>query len=411
MRPSEKIESSVKKMNFSAGAELRKHILADALKAHEQTETQPAFEKPNIWRIIMKSKSTRLATAAVLFIATVAGLSILSITSKPAWAIEQTIEALRHIKAVHISGVGNCCPEGNRNTVEMWMRPNSTNPDTTGDFRYQEGQYFIHVASEEKNLTYVYYSWSGTGGVVYISEGLNRRGGGLFPGSDWFEQLKRQNKNWQEEYRKDEVTGRDSVFVTLEWPVDNMKYWLMQFDLESKLPVRAAVWYDERRQGTPRYEYSFIEYNPELPADFFEFDIPEGAQVVDCRGLRDLLDSDSNTGIAVENMSEEEACRQVGSEYWSAVIAKDWVRLQKIRPLVSEEELNELLGLYDEDEPVALIEIAAVNHFHQETFAEVTCVLKTKSGQTKTSILNVEIRNKPPEQVGAVAGTIGPELF
>jgi hypothetical protein len=410
MRSSENIENAVKKMNFTAGAELREQILADAMKAHEQAGTQPAFEKPNIWRIIMKRRASQFA-AVVVVIGVILSITILERFNQPAWAIEQTIEALRHIKAVHISGVGNCCPEGNRNTVDIWMRPNSTNPDITGDFRYQEGQYFTHVASEEKNLTYVYYSWLGTGGVVYISEGLNRRGGGLFPGSDWFEQLKKQNENWQEEYRKDEVTGRDSVFVTLEWPVDNMKYWLMQFDLESKLPVWAAVWYDERRQGTPRYEYSFIEYNPELPADFFEFDIPEGVQVVDCRQLRDLLDSDSNTGIAVENMSEEEACRQVGSEYWSAVIAKDWVRLQEIRPLVSEEELNELLGLYDEDEPVALIEIAAINHIHTETFAEVTCVLKTKSGQTKTSILNVEIRNKPPEQVGAVAGTIGPELF
>lgn len=411
MRPSENIENALKKMNFTAGAELRKQILDDAMKAHEQTGIPTPCEKANIWRIIMKSKITRLATAAVLLIAVIAGLSILDITSKRAWAIEQTIEALRHIKAVHISGIGNCCPEGNRNTVDIWMRPNSTNPDITGDFRYQEGQYFTNVASEEKNLTYVYYSWFGTGGVVYISEGLNQRGD-PFPGSNMLEQFKKQEKNWKEEYRKDEFTGRDSVFVTFEWDVDwDMKYWLMEFDLENKLPVRAAVWYNEGRKGTPRYEYSFIEYNPELPANFFEFEIPKGAQVVDCRRLRDLLDSDSNTGIVVENMSEEEACRQVGSEYWSAVIAKDWVRLQRIRPLVSEEELNELLGLYDEDEPVALIEIAAVNHFNPEPFAQVTCVLKTKSGQIKTSILNIEIRSEQRGQVGAVAGTIGPELF
>jgi hypothetical protein len=411
MRPTEKIESSVKKISFSAGAELRKQILDDALKAHKQTVTQPAFDKPDIWRIIMKSKRIRLATAAVMFIAVIAGLSILNITSKPAWAIEQTIEALRHIKAVHISGIGNCCPEGSRSPVEIWMRPNSTNPDTSGDFRYQEGQYATYVASEEKNLTYVYNEW-GNGKIVYISKELNRRGGGLFPGSDWLEQLKKQDKNWQEEYRKDEVTGRDSVFVKLEWSLDNMKYWVMQFDLENKLPVRAAVWYDERREGKPRYEYSSFEYNPELPADFFDFEIPDGAQVIDCRPLRDLLDSDPNTGIAVENMSKEDACKQVAKEYWSAVIAKDWVRLQEIRPLISEEELNELPGLYDENEPVALIEISAMIHVNDpETFVEVTCVLKTKSGQTKTSILDIEIRSEQWGQVGAVAGTIGPELF
>lgn len=75
MRPSENIENAVKKMNFAAGAKLREQILADALKAHEQTGTQPAFEKPNIWRIIMKSRITRLAAAAVIVIAVVIGVS------------------------------------------------------------------------------------------------------------------------------------------------------------------------------------------------------------------------------------------------------------------------------------------------------------------------------------------------
>ena len=76
MRPSEKIDSSVKKMNFSAGAELRKQILDDALEAHQRTETQPAFEKPNIWRLIMKSRMTKLAAAAVIAIVGIASWAI-----------------------------------------------------------------------------------------------------------------------------------------------------------------------------------------------------------------------------------------------------------------------------------------------------------------------------------------------
>ncbi|MDD5063922.1 MAG: hypothetical protein PHQ35_04070 [Phycisphaerae bacterium] len=75
MRPSENIENTIKKMNFTAGAELREQILADALKAHEQTETQPAIEKPNIWRTIMKNRTTKLAAAAVIVIAVIAGVS------------------------------------------------------------------------------------------------------------------------------------------------------------------------------------------------------------------------------------------------------------------------------------------------------------------------------------------------
>ncbi len=261
-------------MNFSAGAELRKQILDDALKAHEQTRTQSLFEKANIWRIIMKSRITKLTTAAALFIAVIAGLSILSITSKPAWAIEQTIEALRHIKSVHLTG-HVYYPDRGESTFKIWTRPNSKNPAVAGDLRYQEGDNHVSAASEEKNLTYVYTELK-TGGVVYISNGLNRQCD-PFPGSDLFEQCKKRAQNWQEQYRKDEVTGRNSVFVTFEGPAVNMaKYWLIQFDLESKFPVRAGVWWDEHREGKPHYEYSFIEYNPELPADFFDFEIPAG---------------------------------------------------------------------------------------------------------------------------------------
>jgi outer membrane lipoprotein-sorting protein len=70
MRPTEKIENVVKKMDFSADAGLRKRILDDAIKAHEQTKNQPAFQKPNIWRTIMKSRITKLAAAAAIVVIT-----------------------------------------------------------------------------------------------------------------------------------------------------------------------------------------------------------------------------------------------------------------------------------------------------------------------------------------------------
>ena len=96
MRPTEKIESSVKKMNFSAGAELRKQILDDAMKAHEQTKTQSAFEKPNIWRIIMKSRITKLAAAAVVVIAGVLCVQFLTGTN----AYAQVVQEIRNARTV-----------------------------------------------------------------------------------------------------------------------------------------------------------------------------------------------------------------------------------------------------------------------------------------------------------------------
>ena len=89
MRPTEKIERSVKKMNFTAGAELQQRILDDALKARGQTETQPAYEKPNIWRTIMQSKMTKLAAAAVIVTAGLLGVHFLTGTNAYAQAVQE----------------------------------------------------------------------------------------------------------------------------------------------------------------------------------------------------------------------------------------------------------------------------------------------------------------------------------
>ena len=76
-------------MNFSAGAELRKQILDDAMKAHEQTGTQSPFEKANIWRIIMKSRITKLAAAAVIVIAGLISVQFLTGTNAYAQVVQE----------------------------------------------------------------------------------------------------------------------------------------------------------------------------------------------------------------------------------------------------------------------------------------------------------------------------------
>jgi outer membrane lipoprotein-sorting protein len=64
-----------KKLNFTASAEMRDRILDDVLKAQEKSnKTIPVFKEPNIRRIIMKSRTIKLAAAAVIIIAVTAGI-------------------------------------------------------------------------------------------------------------------------------------------------------------------------------------------------------------------------------------------------------------------------------------------------------------------------------------------------
>jgi tetratricopeptide (TPR) repeat protein len=52
-------------------------------------------------------------------------------------------------------------------------------------------------------------------------------------------------------------------------------------DPESKLVRRAKLWKNLQQQGKPMFDAQVFTYNPEIPENFFEFEIPPGATVVD----------------------------------------------------------------------------------------------------------------------------------
>ena len=104
MRSSNNMEEVVKKnLNFAASAKMRERILADVINAHEDSsKTKSALAGPNIRSIIMKSPITKLAAAAMIVIATVLLITILDKSTTPAYAIEQTIDALKNVRFVHL---------------------------------------------------------------------------------------------------------------------------------------------------------------------------------------------------------------------------------------------------------------------------------------------------------------------
>jgi len=413
MKSVEKVESiirrfcAVKKASVTATDKIDKGILSDALAAYSETKkTQTAEHQPNLWRKIMRSPIMKLAAAAVIIFVIVLGINL---STKPAWAIEQTIEALKHIKAVYISGYTSYKGSG-RVPFEVWARPNSKDSSASGDFKLVEGDKHISFSSEKSNLTYVYSKYP-TGDVVYITEGLNRSST-PYPTSNLFEQIKALAKNWREDYRRDEITGRDSVFVTFDgMSINDAGYWLFEFDVETKLPVRASVWWDKNYQGQPHIEIDKMIFDNQIPDNTFAFEIPQGAQVIDCRILRNLLDKNSNYGINVDELSAYDSCRKAVTEYWRAVIGRDWAKVTNLRPLAAGQELEHLVAIYEQNEPAELIGITGLNHINDPgTFAEVLYEVRLKNGEIKQGILNVELRLTKMGKIAVIAGSVGPEF-
>ena len=189
--------------------------------------------------------------------------------------------------------------------------------------------------------------------------------------------------DWREEIRKDPQTGKSYVDITFTGPeVNTAKHWLIQVDLETKLPIRTAVWFNEDRQGPPHYEFTKLEYDPDIPEGYFDFTPPAGAQIIDCRELDRLVAQNSNVGTSVNQLGYEEACKKVIAAYWKAMIAKDWTAVQTLRPLATGKSLADLQNvLHRPTAPSSRSAISRMNHLNDPgTFVEVFCVLRMKDG-------------------------------
>lgn len=402
MRPTHKIDKLIKNLKLSASPKLDQRI-DDLIDQSELRQSRPL----DIRRIIMKSKISKFAVAALVMVAVLIAVNSLTVTK--AWAIEQTIEALRDIKGIYLSGTSNYSGRPTER-IEIWTRPHSENVSVSGDFHLHEGDSHISIASEARNMTYV-YTTNPEQSVVYVSEGLNRHCQ-PFTTADLFTQLKEKAADWKEEYGKDPQTGRDSVFVTCKgFPVNTAPYWRLQFDLKTKFPVRAGVWFNSDYSGLPHFEFTTITYNPQMPDDLFEFTIPQDTQVIDCTQIRRLIDEVPDYGIRVDGLSTQEACKKVAQEYWQAVMDSNASMLSRLRPLVTEADWDRIFAIYAMNKPVKFTH-TIMNHLNDPgTFVEVTCTLITQDGQTAQSTLNIDVRQTSRGILGVVTGVLGPELI
>lgn len=354
----------------------------------------------------MAGNTRKLAAAAGIIVAVAILITLSDWMTRPAWALEQTIAALKNVKAIYITGRMSDPSHRGEAEFEIWARPQSDGAARSGDFRYREGDDHICVASAARNVTYVYNCYtSPQQDVVYITAGLNR-GTHTFPSGDQLAEFKAMSLDWREEIRKDPQTGRSYVDITFTGPeINTARYWLIQVDVESKLPTRTAVWFKEDRQGPPHYEFTKLEYNPEIPEGCFDFTLPAGAQIVDCRAIDRLLGGNSNVGTSVDGLGIEEACKKTVAAYWQAVAAGDWNTVGTLRPLATGRSLTDLQAAYGS---VGQVSISTMNHLNDPgTFVEVFCDVKMKDGSTRHALLNVAVRGR----IGVVAGAIGPELY
>jgi len=275
MRPTENIKKLIRNVPVNTNTERDHEVLNDVLNTLEKSNNlQLVDNQPNLWRLIMKSQITKLTTVAVIIVAVVLSITILNQSATPAWAIEQTIKAIEGFRAIYGSGI-TVDENGEECEFEFWARPNKDGTGS-GDIRMEPKGGQVIVVNEQQNITHKYDPGKN---VVLVESGI-RFSGRPWADGKFFRKMKDICEDWQEKYGEDESTGRDCVFVTAKNLESNQSF-EFQFDLETKMPVRAKGWFNSDFKGKPTYEVDNIVYNPILPEGVFDFEIPNAAKVID----------------------------------------------------------------------------------------------------------------------------------
>lgn len=263
MTHADNITKKLDKMNFKSTAAMRKKILSDASQAMEQTINASA-NKPSVGRIIMKSNITKFATAAVLIIAVFIGMNMLNGT--PAYAIEQTVEALKGVSNFRIT------MKMGPKSVDMLMLINQQTglADHIRMDAHDSGDVTITIPGQ----TYIYNKQKNE--VTFLPQELLRNDLNFKDViNSVVEQTNAVDGRIEILNKFSDLAGKEVVFVTIIRKDESIAGQFL-IDPDTNLPIYLGI----DTGGKLNYMGPF-EYEVNIPEDAFEFIIPQGAKVTD----------------------------------------------------------------------------------------------------------------------------------
>ena len=228
-------------------------------------------EPPNIWRIIMNSRITKLATVAAVILAVILGASLLDRSATPAYALEQTIQAMRSVRSVCAY-----CTDWDGSKGETWVK---IDPETgQEEYYYADIGNLLIVATPQK--TFYYHKDKN---LVRIRNGhvlaAEVRFSKLF--EDLPDLINRLNGKLDFKSVFDQDLNKQVIRVHGYIPAQKdfgEKEFIVNVDPKTKLPINTETIKSAPGQGVKSVD--LFEYNVEIPQGLFDFEVPEGAEVI-----------------------------------------------------------------------------------------------------------------------------------
>jgi len=103
MRPAENIEKLIKNTKIDTNAKVDEVVLDDVLRVFEKSKKKSAIAQPSIWGIIMKSRITKFAAAAVIIVGTLLSMILFDKTGAPAFGMAEVMAAMTKAEWMHMT--------------------------------------------------------------------------------------------------------------------------------------------------------------------------------------------------------------------------------------------------------------------------------------------------------------------
>jgi hypothetical protein len=318
MRPRENIENIIKKFNVDVNTKKDREIFNELQQLQANSKfPAPGFSAITIWRIIMKSRMTKLAAAAVIIIAL---YIFLQFPSSTAYALQDTIEAYNSIRWLHVN---QSARDSTETRTELWlgcdengnvtrMRLESDNAgDSVGSLILAGGYDGTEVWLPKHNLHIVGY------GDASVMLGFDASE--LDPKLLIENLLEQQDRNEVIVDIDEPAEKTEPIIITVTYPPSSRsENWKKVFyiDQADKLVKKIEKYAQQEHVKTLR----FSDYNQPINQTKFTLtgDVAADAQVADV--------TEVEAGLLQGDMTDEQVAVEITKQFFEAVIAKNYFR-------------------------------------------------------------------------------------
>jgi hypothetical protein len=326
MKRARRIEKLIANHRLAAQAETHDRILGSLLDTWRQHQgRRSARQRPALWEILMRKRITKLGLAAAAILVAVLLVSLLTTSSTPAYALEQTIEATRNMRWFHFQWFGGTdSAPGKEAWVERGdsgevrsVRVNFHEPPQTQVWRqgstqiWDQGRHRLELCEDDML----------TARMIRFAERYDPRGA-----VEYLRRLEAKGDVRIEIRQSKDGISPVTVTVTYEpntFLVDRPSpptRELFSVDPQSKLIQSVEIHTSKDGVYSPRGHWRYCDYNQPFEPGLFNLEDevpPEVARI-------NVNQATAGLGVERGGLTKDETAIKVVREFLEALIAKDY---------------------------------------------------------------------------------------